>query len=102
MTTSREVVDNLLRGRRAERVALVDSPWGDSLAAWIHQGYPTRMIYREVGEDHWSEPDCRWVDTTVAQEYLEPVPPWEHFGYDMVGIGPWFEVLPLPDYEEMV
>ena len=102
MTTSREVVDNLLRGRHAERVALMDSPWGDSLAAWTHQGYPTRMIYREVGEDHWSEPDCRWIETTVAREYLEPVPPWEHFNYDMVGIGPWFEVLPLRDYEEVV
>jgi uroporphyrinogen decarboxylase len=101
-STSREVVDQLLRGKKAERVGLLDSPWGDSLAAWIQQGYPTRMEHKEPGEDHWSSKDCRWVETTVAGEYEEPVPPWEHFGYDMVGIGPWFDVMPLRDYEEVV
>jgi hypothetical protein len=27
MMTSRQVTDNLLRGKRAERVGLMDSPW---------------------------------------------------------------------------
>jgi uroporphyrinogen decarboxylase len=102
MTTSREVIDNLLRGRKAERVGLLDSPWGDTLAAWVQQGYPTRMEYKEVGEDRWRREDGRWVEVEDAGEYEEPVPPWEHFNYDMVGVGPWFDVMPLRDYDELV
>ena len=33
MTTSRKIVDNLLRGKKAERVALMGAPWGDTIAA---------------------------------------------------------------------
>ena len=99
---SREVIDNLLRGRRAERVGLMGSPWGDTIAAWVQQGYPTQMAYKEVGEQRWCSEDGGWEDVTVAGEYEEPVPTWEHFGYDMVGIGPWFDVMPLCDYEELV
>ncbi len=102
MTTSRELINQLLRGKKAERVALVDSPWGDTLSAWVQQGYPVRKEYKEVGEDRWCREDGRWIEATVAGEYEEPVPPWEHFDYDMVGIGPWFDVMPLRDYEEMV
>ncbi|MCL4504459.1 MAG: hypothetical protein M1434_08600 [Chloroflexi bacterium] len=102
MDTSRETVDNLLRGRKAERVALMDSPWGDALADWVRQGYPLRKDYKEVGEDRWRREDGRWIEAEVAGEYEEPVPPWEHFGYDMVGIGPWLDVMPLRDYEEVV
>ena len=102
MDTSRQTVDNLLRGRKAERVALMDSPWEDALADWVKQGYPLRKDYKEVGEDRWRREDGRWIEAEVAGEYEEPVPPWEHFGYDMVGIGPWFDVMPLRDYEEVV
>ncbi len=102
MTSSCETVDNLLRSKNPDRVGLVDSPWGDTLSAWVHQGYPLCKDYKEVGEDHWCADDGRWVETTVAGEYEEPVPPWEHFNYDMVGIGPWFDVMPLRDYEEVV
>jgi len=102
MMTSREVVDNLLRGKQAERVGLVDSPWDDTIAAWVQQGYPTRMVYKEVGEDCWRREDGRWVEVEVAGEYEEPVPAWEHFGYDLAGVGPWFDVMPLRDYDELV
>jgi len=102
MPTGREVVNSLLRGQRAERVGVVDYPWGDTLAAWVEQGYPTRMVYKEVGEQRWCREDGRWVDVEVAGEYEEPVPTWEHFGYDMAGIGPWFDVMPLRDYDELV
>ncbi len=30
------------------------------------------------------------------------MPPWEHFGYDMVGVGGWFDLMPLRDYEELI
>jgi uroporphyrinogen decarboxylase len=99
---SRQVVDDLIRGKRVERVGLVDSPWLDTIAAWVEQGYPTRMAYRTAGQERWRREDGRWVDVEVAGEYEEPVPPWEHFGYDMVGIGPWFDVMPWRDYDELV
>lgn len=101
MQTSRQVVDDLLRGRKAERVGLVDSPWGDTLVAWIQQGYPTRQVYKEVGETRFRE-DGKSEEVEVAGEYVEPVPPWQHFGYDMVGAGPWFDIQPLRDHSELV
>jgi uroporphyrinogen decarboxylase len=102
MQTSRQVVDRLLRGERAERVGLMGSPWGDTIAAWVTQGYPTRTVYKEVGETRWCREDGRWVDVEEAGEYEEPVPAWEHFGYDMVGVGPWIDIMPLRDHEELV
>jgi len=102
MMTSREVVDNLLRGKKAERVGLMDGPWSDTIADWVRQGYPTRREYREIGEERWRREDGRWVDVEVAGEYEEPVPPWEHFGYDMAGVGPWFDVMPVRDHDELV
>jgi uroporphyrinogen decarboxylase len=105
MMTSREVVDNLLRReprKPAERVGLMDSPWADALAAWVAQGYPTRIEHKEVGDKRWRREDGRWDDVEVEGDYEEPVPPWEHFGYDMVGVGPWFDVMPLRDYDELV
>jgi uroporphyrinogen decarboxylase len=102
MMTSRETVDNLLRGKKAERVALMDAPWGDTIAAWVEQGYPTRIEHKEVGDQRWRREDGRWVDVEVAGEYEEPVPAWEHFGYDLAGVGPWFDVMPLRDYSELV
>jgi uroporphyrinogen decarboxylase len=102
MQTSREVVDNLLRGKKAERVALMDGPWSDTIAAWVQQGYPTRMVTKEVGDQRWRREDGRWEDVEVAGEYEEPVPVWEHFAYDLVGVGPWFDIMPLRDYDELV
>ena len=100
--TSRQVVDRLLRGEKAERVGLMDAPWADTIASWVAQGYPTRMAHKEVGETRWCREDGRWVDVEEAGEYEEPVPAWEHFGYDMVGVGPWIDIMPLRDHEELV
>jgi len=101
MSTSRQVIDDLLRGRSAERVGLVDYPWWDTLMAWTEQGYPTCKTYREVGEQRRRQ-DLELEEVKVAGEYVEPVPSWQHFGYDMVGIGPWFDVMPLRDCKEVV
>jgi hypothetical protein len=92
----------LLRGEQVERVGLLDSPWSDSLLLWVQEGYPLRTDYKEVGELRWRPDDGRWEEAEVAGEYVEPVPPWEHFGYDMVGAGPWMDVMPLRDYEELI
>jgi len=102
MMTSQAVVDALLRGKKADRVALMGAPWTDTIAAWVEQGYPTRKVYKEVGETFWQRGDGRWADVQVAGDYEEPVSPWKHFGYDMVGVGPWMDVLPWRGYEELV
>ena len=70
MQSPREVIDHLLRGRPAERMGFHDSPWGDTLAAWLQQGYP-------AGADG------------------KPVDPVKHFGFDMAGVGGWFDMMPL-------
>lgn len=97
-----KVVDDLLRKRKAERVALMDSPWTDAVFQWVQQGYPTQVVYKEVGDARWRPEDGQWEEATVAGEYVEPVPAWEHFGYDMTGAGGWFDVHPLRDYEELL
>ncbi len=101
-SSPRATVDNLLRHRSAERVALHGNPWADTLALWVRQGYPTRRIAKNIGDTRWRADDGRWEAVTEPGEYEEPVPPWEHFGYDMVGVGPWFNPLPILDYDELL
>jgi len=101
VTTSREVINDLLRGKKAGRVGLVDFPWWDTLVAWTEQGYPTCKVYREVGEQLRRE-DLELIEVEVAGEYEEPVPAWQHFGYDMAGVLPWFDIMPLRDHKEVV
>jgi uroporphyrinogen decarboxylase len=99
--TSQQVVDALLRGHKAERMGLMGAPWGDAIAAWVQQGYPTRIVHKEVGESIWRE-DGRWVDAEREGDYVEPVPTWQHFGYDMVGAGGGLDVMPLRDLSELI
>ena len=46
MLSGREAVGRLISATGIERVALMDSPWGDTLSAWVAQGYPTRPVFR--------------------------------------------------------
>ena len=100
--SQRELVDNLIRRKKGERVGLMGSPWTDTLRAWVEDGYPTRMVYKEVGEERWHPEDVQQVTVEVAGEYEEPVPPWIHFGYDMTNVGPWFDIMPLIGFSEIV
>lgn len=102
MTTSRDLITNLLRSHKVERVGLMDSPWEDAIAAWVRQGYPTRWEYLEVGETRWRREDGRWVDVEEPGEYEVPVPPWEHFGYDLASVGLYMDVMPRRDYDELL
>lgn len=77
MQTPRDVIDNLLRKRPAERVGLHDSPWHDTLEKWTAQGMP-------VGTDG------------------KPVAAVDHFGFDMAGCGGWFDWQPLRGYSEVL
>ncbi|MHB0855989.1 MAG: uroporphyrinogen decarboxylase family protein [Anaerolineae bacterium] len=98
MMTSRQVVDALLRNGNPDRVGLMDSPWSDTIAQWVRQGYPTRPVLKEAGEERWNPEDGRQVTVEQAGEYTEPVPPFEHFGYDLASVGPWFDIMPLRDH----
>ena len=102
MLTSRENTNRLLRGGKAERVGLMDGPWADTVVKWVRHGYPTRWVYKEAGESRWLREDGMWEDAEQAGEYEEPVPPWEHFGYDLAGAGGWFDIMPIRDYEELL
>ena len=82
-------------------MGLVDSPWWDTLVAWTEEGYPTHSMYREVGEEIRRE-DLEVFEVEVAGEVEEPVPPWQHFGYDMAGVATRFDTMPLRDYKKLV
>lgn len=100
--TSHELIDNLLRNKKAERIGLMEYFWADTIAAWVEQGYPTQMEHKETSELRWRREDGRRIEVEAAGEYEEPVPNWEYFGYDMVGIGPWFDIMPFRGYSELV
>jgi uroporphyrinogen decarboxylase len=100
--TPQAIVDGLIRNKTPERVALHGSPWRDTIVAWVEQGYPTRLVHKEIGEDRWRPDDGRAESVTEPGEYIEPVPPWEHFEYDMVGVGPWFDPTPILGYDELL
>ncbi len=79
MQTSREVIDRLFRNQPPfERVGLFDSPWGDTLKKWAaEEGYPT-------------------------DDEGKPVNPTDHFGFDLAGVGGWFDQMPLRDVNEIL
>ncbi|MFO7959099.1 MAG: uroporphyrinogen decarboxylase family protein [Candidatus Brocadiia bacterium] len=77
MQSSRELITNLLTGGPAERVGLCDGPWADTLRAWVEQGYPTD------GDG-------------------KPIPPQEHFGYDIWSAGGWFDLAAIPGVREVI
>ena len=75
--TSYELVKNLVTKGPAERMGLNDHPWSDTLEKWITQGYP-------------------------ADESGEPIPPVEHFDFDMDAAGAWFPWIAKQIDEEIV
>ena len=99
---SRDFINALLRRERNDRVGLYDSPWNDTLAAWISQGYPTRIAHVNAGGQRWCGERCRWIAAEVEGDYPYPVPAWEHFDYDMAGVGGWFDLLPQRGVSELI
>lgn len=102
MSDGCKVVDDLLRGRKATRVGLTDGPWADTIRVWVDEGYPTRVVHKEPGKRRWRRSDGQWEDVEIAGDYEEPVPAWEHFGYDMMGVGGWFDLMPLRGHSELL
>jgi len=77
MDTSRTIIDALMRRKPAPRMGLTDSPWGDTMEKWVTQGYPVN----DKGEA---------VDIVT------------HFGFDLVGVGGWFDILPIKGFSEII
>jgi uroporphyrinogen decarboxylase len=77
MQNSHDVIDGLLRGPGAERVGLCDGPWADTLRKWVGQGYPSDAEGR-------------------------PADPVDVFGYDVAGVGGWFDPMPHRGFSEVL
>ena len=79
MATPREVLDRLLRRHGPyERVGVCDHPWGDTLRKWAdEEGYP-------------------------KDDQGNPVNPVDYFKFDYIGVGGWFDALPLRGVSEPV
>ena len=90
--TPRQNINNLFAQKKAPYIGLYDQPWGDTIAAWVEQGYPTRKITRKVEEN----------GRETEKEFDAPLSAAEVFGYDMVKCGGWFNSLPLKDVNEVV
>lgn len=100
--TPHEVVDNLLRGKPADRVGTMEYFWYDTLSIWCKRGYPKRRVYKEAGETLCMEDDGFRRKVKAAGHYVEPVPSWEHFNLDMAYVGGYFDVEPLFGYDELI
>ncbi|HRU04685.1 MAG TPA: uroporphyrinogen decarboxylase family protein [Candidatus Brocadiia bacterium] len=100
MLTARENMQRTFDGKPAEWIGVMDSMWSDTLRKWSEQGYPTRrvrstvkMTVKENGAD---------VEKEAEQEEDAPVPPDERFGFDMMDVGGWFDMMPLKGVNELV
>jgi hypothetical protein len=79
---NKQNTDCLIRGGKPERVGIHDSIWFDTLKLWREKGH---LIERdpETGEE-------------------KPIDPADYFGFNMCGVGGWFNSLPLKDYIEVI
>lgn len=102
MNDPKQVIDSLMRGKSAERIGLIGSPWQDTYVKWVHQGYPTRLVNKQVGDTYWDSHDGNWYDVETPGDYQEPIPAWEVFDYDMLGVSPWFEFEPIRNHKVVV
>jgi uroporphyrinogen decarboxylase len=100
--SSHELVNDLLRGRRVERVPVEDLAWDDTVLAWTRQGYPMRTVFRAQGESTWRPLDGRWVAADRPGDVSEPVPTWEHFGWDMDLVWLSFDKLPAAGQNDLL
>jgi len=82
MQTPREVIDDILRRRPAERVGLTDNPWSDTLRRWVTQGYPADSKGKPVdpvealGFDIGGMVGFDWVAKPGVWDVLEETEEW--------------------------
>ena len=105
MQTSQQVIDALLRNKKAERYGLIEGPWAETMARWVREGYPTHLVHKRVGQSRWRSEDGMWDEIKeVKQEgdYEEPVPPSDYFGFDIVGTAGWFDWQPKRGVSDLI
>jgi len=100
MKSSRENIQALFDREPAERVGLHGNPWGATVEKWVTQGYPTHKVTRKTKETVVEA--GKEIDREIEEEVDRPVPPYKHFGYDMVGCGGWYDMMALRDVNEVV
>jgi hypothetical protein len=101
--TSKEVVNALIRGEKAERIGLFEhGAWQETMAAWVKQGYPTHLVAKKAGEMRWSPEDGRCLKVTTDGEYPEPDNFGRHFDHDMIHCGGFPDWLPLRGVNETI
>jgi uroporphyrinogen decarboxylase len=96
MMSAKENTRRLFAADKPERVGLNDGPWGATIARWVKEGYPTRKVKRTVKE---RGPDG---ERDVEKEFDEPVPCDEQFGFDMWGVGGWYDMMALRGVNEVI
>lgn len=99
---SRQLLNAMFQKKNFTRMALMGNPWLDTYVKWVKQGYPTHMVHKEVGEVRWNPEDGNDVKVTIAGEYIEPVPIWKHFNYDMTLVSGFWDYHPLIGHREIV
>ncbi|MEI7836400.1 MAG: uroporphyrinogen decarboxylase family protein [Planctomycetota bacterium] len=77
MQTPRDVLNALIHRKKADRLGLMENPWGDTIAKWVTQGYPTNKDGQAV-------------------------PVQEHFKFDMAHCGGWLDWQPKMGHNETV
>ena len=100
MLTPRDNIQNLFDRKPAEWVGLQDNMWSDTLRKWVTQGYPTRRVTKKVKSLRTE--NGREVEVETEEEVEAPEPTVEHFNFDMVGVGGWFDMMPLRGHTEVV
>lgn len=100
MLSSKENTRRLFAADRPERVGLHDGLWGDTVRKWVAQGLPTQKVPRKVREK--AQENGREVEREVERLFDEPVAIDDHFGFDMYGVGGWYDMMALRNVNEVV
>ena len=100
MYTSKENISRLFDNAGAERAGVQDGIWARTLRKWVTQGYPAQTVNRKVKET--AKENGRNVTREVEKAVEEPVPPVEHFGFDMMGVGGGYDLMPIRGVHEVV
>lgn len=100
MKSARENTQALFNSEPAERVGLHDGPWGATIEKWVTQGYPTHKATRKVKKTLIE--DGKAIEREVEEEFDTPVCVHEHFGFDMVGCGGWYDMMALRNVHEVI
>ena len=75
--TSKDIINELITNKKSSRMGVYDKPWPETLDSWAKQGYP-------------------------ADESGRLVNPVDHFDFDIMEVGGWFEWEPLLGHREIV